>query len=493
MLLYKIRIRISDFWKRRYKLIILSFILLLISPIAYYLTVTVGYVELQVFRYNAEIRRFNNMSRQQMLYDFEYLMAALEENWPFFNLSVSANGVDVHALADDVRAMLNDSSTEINSPFDFTDLLRTYFFLPINQLGHLRLFYDPWSFSISRENAVQTIEQGIHNPYTLHSYEMYTRPETVQFYTRMRVERRGIPSRRPEPGPVMDFDILAEEQTALMRIGSMIGTWDDGVFWDDNPRAVNNFYMFYYEHQFYLFLKEIQHYENLIIDLRGNPGGRTAYFNLFIMPHLLKTDIHLPGYVFYMDGAYTKTSRAIYDYVLEEQFISRYDFIMHQRNNPWVLLDMTEPLPYLNTEINFADGFEIIYPINARRRYTGMVRTPGVRSPLFNDLSFDGKIWVLTDERTASAAEGITAILKYSGTATVVGESTWGILGTSHQPVGVMLSLPYTGALVRFDVAYFTDLYGRPLQGYGIQPHYANRPGMDALETVLAMIGEKTP
>jgi len=36
---------------------------------------------------------------------------------------------------------------------------------------------------------------------------------------------------------------------------------------------------------------------------------------------------------------------------------------------------------------------------------------------------------------------------------------------------------------------YVTDRYGRPLEA-GTIPHYFNRPGMDALETVLAMIEE---
>jgi len=46
-----------------------------------------------------------------------------------------------------------------------------------------------------------------------------------------------------------------------------------------------------------------------------------------------------------------------------------------------------------------------------------------------------------------------------------------------------------TGIIIRFDPAFVTDFRGRPLE-YGIEPHYFNRPGMDALETVLAMIAE---
>jgi C-terminal processing protease CtpA/Prc len=96
----------------------------------------------------------------------------------------------------------------------------------------------------------------------------------------------------------------------------------------------------------------------------------------------------------------------------------------------------------------------------------------------------------LTDEYTASGAEAATAILKLNDIATVVGEPTRGVFGTTSDMLAAVISLPNTGILVRMDIAFFKDHYGNPLQGYGIQPHYRPRDGMCALETVLAMIGE---
>ncbi|MCL2221058.1 MAG: hypothetical protein FWC20_02090 [Oscillospiraceae bacterium] len=37
------------------------------------------------------------------------------------------------------------------------------------------------------------------------------------------------------------------------------------------------------------------------------------------------------------------------------------------------------------------------------------------------------------------------------------------------------------------DIERFTDRYGRPLEA-GTIPHHFNHPGMDAMETVLALI-----
>ena len=104
----------------------------------------------------------------------------------------------------------------------------------------------------------------------------------------------------------------------------------------------------------------------------------------------------------------------------------------------------------------------------------------------------NAKIWVLIDEYTASAGEHYVAIMKYSNFATVVGQPTMGIPGRLVD-IGARayISLPNSGIGVQYDFAYMTDVYGNAWEGYGIAPHYFNRPGMDALETVLAMIAEQ--
>ena len=53
----------------------------------------------------------------------------------------------------------------------------------------------------------------------------------------------------------------------------------------------------------------------------------------------------------------------------------------------------------------------------------------------------------------------------------------------------IYVTLPNSGILFVIDVFYVTDAHGRPLEA-GTIPHYFNRDGMDALETVLALIEE---
>jgi hypothetical protein len=418
------------------------------------------------------VYRFENMDRGDMISDFEFLMDVLEENWPFFNLSISANGIDVRELADNTRAVLNDPSTEINNPLDFLDLIQEHFFIPINQFAHLRPTWRHEDFFNSFDHYQHRIEWGVESRSCIYYYNLFTQPQTVMFYTRMRDTGRGSSPPQPDFSPVMRFDILEDERTAYIRINRMINIWDDTYSLFDPNR-------WHYEMLMYNFNQQIEGFEHLIIDLRGNPGGRSLQFDNFVMPNFLREAITLPAYIFYMGGEYAALAREVFD--------------IRDFYPTWVYLNMTkerldeieksivpmethfnESLVNLDKSIDFTHIFMTNYGIVSGQENT----------------SFDGKIWLLTDNRTASVTEAVTAILKYNDIVTVVGEPTYGVMGVTYDPTTITISLPNTGILVRFDVAYYTDLSGRPFQGYGIQPHYHNRPGMGALETVLAMIEE---
>jgi len=93
---------------------------------------------------------------------------------------------------------------------------------------------------------------------------------------------------------------------------------------------------------------------------------------------------------------------------------------------------------------------------------------------------------MLTDGRMTSGSHMAAAFYKEVGFATLVGETTGGM--HMHLTLGSnIVQLPRTGLFVRYDFTYVLDSNGRPVD-YGIDPHYFNLPGMDALETVLELI-----
>ena len=68
------------------------------------------------------LRRFNSLSQEGFLYDFDYMMRVLEENFPFFDISISANGVDIMALAADVRVNIENYGVNMDAVGFFEEM-----------------------------------------------------------------------------------------------------------------------------------------------------------------------------------------------------------------------------------------------------------------------------------------------------------------------------------------------------------------------------------
>ena len=479
MFFYMLKIRVATFfsnlsaffsnllWKHKKQLILGSALICILVAGFFGARLAINSIRTRI-----ALNNFLNMPREDMIYDFEYLMTALEENWPFFNLSVSANNVDVRVLANNTRALLNDPVTGIENPFDFLDLLQKHFFEPINQLGHLHQVTCDELFFITHSLNSWSMQHGALDRITHHVYAVVNRPQVQMFYNSLRDAGRGMPQGQLDDGPVMQFDIIEAGRIAHMRVNRMIRVWDD--FW------IGGLWR-HYEWQAYRFNQEIEGFEHLIIDLRGNPGGQAQHFLSYVMPMFLHEGIVLPAYLFYLDGVYSNLTRELFDIRFIWPAYFHYDWEDLPLQPP---LKFSEPLPYLDPQLEFALGVSSRLNSVAVDHYLGYVASAK------EEVLFNGKIWLLTDTQTASAAEGVAALLKYNGIATVVGEPTLGLIGAWTDASTITTSLPNTGIMIRFDVAYYTDHQGRPLQGYGIIPHYLNRPGMDALETVLAMIEE---
>jgi len=426
----------------------------------------------RLYQREQEIYQFLNQGNENLLYDFNYLMRALEENWPFFNLSISANGVDVHEVADNVRRILSDPATEDVDTHAFLDFLRENFFWEIGRIGHLWLMwqYQDHFESIRAHNQIVR-DMGV-TPYNVAAaLERHARPQTAMFYETLR-DAGGSRLVHPdtltprESLSVYETAILEEGRIAYLAVSRMMNITEDP--WQPRLNAPR------YQALLYEFHGQIEGFGHLIIDMRGNTGGINLHFDAFVVSPLLREQMYFPGYVFYMGGEYSRVARENHDL---RMWYTLYQFSPNAAT-------FAESLPYLDTEINLPYAFEVFYSLYPGYIYSNTVST------IREEILFDGAIWMLVDEMTASAAESAVAMLKLNNIATVVGETTYGILGTTFDPTNAVVSLPNTGILVRMDISYFTDIYGRPLQGYGISPHYFNRPGMDALETVLAMIAE---
>jgi len=210
------------------------------------------------------------------------------------------------------------------------------------------------------------------------------------------------------------------------------------------------------------FFSQIQDYEHLIIDLRGNGGGMVASFPTNVISMLIDETVNFSYAEFFIASDLTteffvnpasSTNAMLYGIFPAYEYVRANN--LHQFNqDDLALLD-----------------YAIVWEIEI--------------SPADDNIPFSGEIWLLVDGSSASASEMAAKISINTGFATVVGEPTAGVTFTVH----TFAVLPNTGIAFRIDLGYTVDSYGRSIEEFGVIPQILNTEGMDALENVLEIIG----
>ncbi|MCL2171999.1 MAG: S41 family peptidase, partial [Defluviitaleaceae bacterium] len=215
------------------------------------------------------------------------------------------------------------------------------------------------------------------------------------------------------------------------------------------------------------FFAAIADYEHLIIDLRDNVGGNLPMIQDLVGPHIDEI-IDIRKYIFFNseNPDYLAPGLRLRD-VLYPRF---------SIDNVYTVAELLAAgrVPYLHPTdaARLSHGFE-----------TGAFRfVPTDANP------FAGRKWILIDGDTRSAAEIYAMAAQIAGFATIVGEQTRGDFGKAQSPLYFIL--PNSGITVSWESIYVTDSAGRKLHEHHVIPDYPNREGMDALDTVLAMINE---
>ena len=209
------------------------------------------------------------------------------------------------------------------------------------------------------------------------------------------------------------------------------------------------------------FFEEIQDYEHLIIDLRGNTGGWAASFPTNILSMLLHESISFYYYELFIASEMTA------------------GFF----ENPTSMMGGNLYGIFPIAEFVQDRGMYMFSPEDLELLDYAMVWVIEYH-PAESNIPFHGEIWLLVDEWSMSASEMAASISIATGFATVVGSPTAGVTGVLY----TFAALPNTGILFRIDLGYTVDEYGRSIEEFGVVPQVSNAPGWDAFDTVLAVI-----
>jgi len=411
---------------------------------------------------------------EPFLSDLTYLIQEMEKSFPQINHARRKFDSDLRAQA----AKLTDKIATARHAYEaheFYDLLREYIFTPGVQRAGNRSWYsmtsnvDTLSKDFYLEFFLRT--ESSEKKYNTYIHQMLNKPNVVKFYMGLDtvdgykneiIEQaklnRPILSEKTSQGqlPEVVTDIPVAGKVARVSVDMM------GPNMLQDPDFYNAL-----EDRLFDFYNSIAGFGHLIFDVRGNPGGYTPFVERMLVGPHLSAPVELTGYVFFPGDAAGEYVRRCTD-----TFYSHQDY---PRMNLGEMIDKGM-LPDLD-------------PGDAKILDAGAYNHWMTFSPTARKSPFKGKIWILIDEGTGSASEVFTILARQAGIASVIGEQSAGNYSKSRgQGSLFFLELPKTGIVVTWDPVYFTDSRGQHAHEYHVIPDHFNRPGMDALETVVAII-----
>jgi hypothetical protein len=207
------------------------------------------------------------------------------------------------------------------------------------------------------------------------------------------------------PTPNLYTDILADGRVGYVQIGNLFRTPEDTA-------------------SLHRFFESIPDLPALIIDIRGNPGGQSTYYEKDLIGQLACEQVECSLCLTWRSGNYVQLfvqSKLVY-VPLEE--LSKTAFV--DKAGP----EMARNIPPESLTADFVNPRVMRYVVYPQ-----------------NSVAYRGKIFLLVDDLCYSGAEGFTAFCKASGFATVVGTWTGGD-GIAFTPT--MVALPNSGMVVRF-------------------------------------------
>lgn len=322
-----------------------------------------------------------NLTTEEKIEDFEYMYNLLGENFSFLNVNKRLYDIDWLGNKKKYEKIIENTKNDAE------------FFVAIsNILGDLN------------NDHTHVFNGEVYNRYYKH---FYPNEHGVLNYEKS-MERYGFTGDvetielNPDSNflisdePVLETKVLVEDELAYMKIKSM------------SAYHINEDYS-----KVESFLKEVEDYEKLIIDIRGNSGGFDAYWKNIVE--------------FLIDD----TLKAEYYSFFRGEYRDKYDMYKVPTAKPIERLDeemLDKFPPEVKTDFQYYDrNFVIVQP--------------------WGDLNFNGKVYLLVDKYVFSSSEKFASFAKDTGFATLVGETTGGDRVFPEIPFAY---LPNSGLVIRF-------------------------------------------
>ncbi len=343
-----------------------------------------------------EYKEFN-LSKEDYIEDFNFAYNTLKEHYPFFEVNKKLYGVDWLNNKEKYEAYIaeskNDADFFTRMTYVLGELHNWHTHLMPTELGidyYISYKYYPifwWRHDIAKMYE----KDNVRRRYNINN-------ETVKKYVAENMKSDDEVNKTYSKN-LMTENII-KDKLAYIRIKSLIG----GQYINQDKDIVINY------------LNEIKDYPFLIIDIRGNGGGDSGYWQNFLLPKIVDKKYETKNYLFIKSGE-------LYEKIFRQE---RFD------NDIKTFLD--------NSSFN-DDVKKILSNFDGYTTWNMSVE------PSEDSIHFKGKIYLLVDNGVYSSAEMLASFCKETKLATLVGSRTAGD-GIGFDPMQV--DLPNTAFVMRF-------------------------------------------
>ncbi len=190
------------------------------------------------------------------------------------------------------------------------------------------------------------------------------------------------------------------------------------------------------------YLQSVKDYPALVIDIRDNYGGDSAYWANFILPMILDEEASRTAYLFQKDAP-------LFEHMIRQHNMQELseDFIKSLNVNP--------------------QAEEIVSDFDYYTRWEHNIK------PNADSIGFNGNIYLLVNSRVYSSSETFASFAKESGIATLIGTTTGGDGLASGLTI---FDLPNTGYLIQFTSELGMTESGSISELDQTTPHYEASP-----------------
>lgn len=388
------------------------------------------------------------LTRDELLADYDAMWQNMYESYPFWGVlerSQPDNPDYYNSVITQYRQQLqNSEQTGDLLMLEFLEIVANSLYETCGMVGHVSIVNSNYFRNDLALYTLYAKEMPELKPWL----EVLNKPEVAEFYNyydflmELWLKQAGLTNQS-------SVDETSDEllpNVSMQRIGQndkiayiSVKSFADDFISSDIPQIQS-------------FLQTVSDCDNLIIDIRENGGGNTAYWEQAFVSPIIKQPLQ------------SHLIRMMHDTDLTQKFYgSSYADSKLTPEQVRNFADMT------NLQLEDLAGLTL-----AREMVVNI-------EPEDNAEPFEGQIWLLIGPQVYSSAESFAVFCKQTDFATLVGQPT----GGSNSGGAIFYELPNTHLLVQFDVEYCLNDDGSCNMEAGTKPDIL---ADDALAAVLALI-----